>query len=73
MGGINGLNQSERNRTNQCPRFLIAIAAFVGVLATCFAVGQPSAETVRWAAGNGYPPGPVFQSGCGMRRGVKRS
>ena len=39
-------------------RFLIAIAAFVGVLAAFFADGQPSAETVRWAAGNGYPPGP---------------
>lgn len=43
---------------HQCPRFLIAGVALVGVLATFFAYGQSSAGTVRWGAGNGYPFGP---------------
>jgi len=47
-----------RNRIHQCPRFLIAIVAFVGVLVALIADAQSSAGTVRWAAGNGYPPGP---------------
>ena len=47
-----------RNGVRQCPRFLIAVAALVGVLATFCAGAQSSTGTVKWGAGNGYPPGP---------------
>jgi hypothetical protein len=47
-----------RNGLRQCPRFLIAVATLVGVLATFCAGAQSSTGTVKWGAGNGYPPGP---------------
>jgi RHS repeat-associated protein len=51
-------NPNARNGLRQCPHFLIALSAFVGLLATFSAGAQSSAGTVTWGAGNGYPPGP---------------
>src|SRR6266404_5317904 len=58
-------NPYARNGLRQWPRFLIAVAALVGVLATFCAGAQSSAGTVKWGAGNGYPPGPFASPDLG--------
>jgi len=52
------------------PRFLIAVAALVGVLAT-FCAGAQSCGIVQWGAGNGYAPGPYSSpvEACATRNG----
>jgi hypothetical protein len=63
-------NPYARNGLRQFPRFLIAVAALVGVLAT-FCAGAQSCGIVQWGAGNGYAPGPYSSpvEACAIRNG----
>jgi hypothetical protein len=63
-------NTYARNGSRQFPRFLIAVAGLVGVLAT-FCAGAQSCGIVQWGAGNGYPPGPYSSpvEACAIRDG----
>jgi hypothetical protein len=63
-------NQHARNGLRQFSRFLVAVAALVGVLAT-FCAGAQSCGIVQWGAGNEYPPGPYSSpvEACAIRNG----
>lgn len=51
---------------------LTVVAALVGVLTAFCADAQSSAGTVKWIAGNGYPPGPYSspEEVCAIRNGT---
>ena len=63
-------HQHARNGLRQFSRFLVAVAALVGVLAT-FCAGAQSCGIVQWGAGNEYPPGPYSSpvEACAIRNG----
>jgi hypothetical protein len=64
------LHNPTRETARQFPRFLVAVATLVGVLAT-FCAGAQSCEIVQWRAGNEYLPGPYSSAveACAIRNG----